>query len=173
MNLQTFKSDVISKKNKLYRFAFQILESQPEAEDTVQEVMIKLWDMGDQLDEYQSIEALAVRMVKNLSLNKRKAKRNQMYSMENLDNHSTTSFISPDKAIEMKDTKRLVEDAMEQLSETQEMILRLRDIEEYEMEEIAKIMQKDETYIRVNLCRARKKISEILINQNKYGTASY
>ena len=50
---------------KLYGFAFRILRNQEEAEDAVQEIFIKLWKMGQKLDEYNSIDALATTMTKN------------------------------------------------------------------------------------------------------------
>jgi RNA polymerase sigma-70 factor (ECF subfamily) len=45
----------------------------------------------------------------------------------------------------------------------------LRDIEEYEFDEIAKVLDMNETAIRVSLSRARKTIREKLTNTHSYG----
>jgi len=45
----------------------------------------------------------------------------------------------------------------------------LRDIEEYEFDEIAKVLDMNETAIRVSLSRARKTIREKLTNTHRYG----
>jgi RNA polymerase sigma-70 factor (ECF subfamily) len=45
----------------------------------------------------------------------------------------------------------------------------MRDVEGYELEEIANILDSDETNVRVNLSRARKSIREELIKMMNYG----
>jgi len=45
----------------------------------------------------------------------------------------------------------------------------MRDIEEYEFEEISKIMDMNEIAIRVALSRARKTIRTFMLKTNDYG----
>ena len=59
---------------KLYGFAFRILRSREEAEDVVQEIFIRLWKMGNKLDEFKSPEALATTMTKNYCIDMIKKK---------------------------------------------------------------------------------------------------
>jgi RNA polymerase sigma-70 factor (ECF subfamily) len=54
------------------------------------------------------------------------------------------------------------------LPEQQQTIIQLRDIEGYDFEEIAEILDMNENAVRVNLSRARKKVREILINSKIY-----
>ena len=68
MELQEFQHKVYPLKNKLFRFAKRLLDHTEEAEDIVQEVFIKLWNRRDKLDEYRSVEALAMITTKNLCL---------------------------------------------------------------------------------------------------------
>ena len=58
---------------------------------------------------------------------------------------------------------------MDDLPEQQKIIVQLRDIEEYDFAEIAKMLDMNETAIRVNLSRARKTIREKLTNTHQYG----
>ena len=58
---------------------------------------------------------------------------------------------------------------METLPEQQKMIVQLRDIEQYDFDEIAKKLDMKETAIRVALSRARKTIREKLTNTHRYG----
>ena len=55
------------------------------------------------------------------------------------------------------------------LPDKQRIIIHLRDVEGYEFEEIARIIESDETSVRVNLSRARKSIKEQLLNAMNYG----
>ena len=59
---------------------------------------------------------------------------------------------------------------MESLPANQKLILQLRDIEQYEFNEIAKVLDMTETTIRVTLSRARKSIREKLTKTHNYGT---
>ena len=74
MDIKQFKSEIIPYKNKLYRFAYRIVGNGAEAEDVVQEVMIKLWNQRGKLHQYNSIEAWCIQMTKNLSIDKTRSK---------------------------------------------------------------------------------------------------
>ena len=62
-----------------------------------------------------------------------------------------------------------VEKIINQLPEQQRMIIQMRDIEQYEFEEIAKILDMNETAIRVALSRGRKTIREFMSKTHDYG----
>ena len=75
MTIENFKSEVLPIKNKLYRVANRMLNDSAEAEDTVQEVFLRLWSKKEKLKEYRSIEAFAMVITKNLCLDKIKLKK--------------------------------------------------------------------------------------------------
>ena len=164
MELNEFKTQVISTKNKLYRFAKSFLHHEEEAEDTVQDVLLKMWNIRDKLSQYNSVEALAMRMIKNQCLDKLKSKKNGLFNLDENSQSMVSDFVAPDKKLEINDSMDLMQKAMLQLPEQQQQSSRLRDIEEMEFEEIAEILVFDLNYIRVNLSRARKKLREILTN---------
>jgi RNA polymerase sigma-70 factor (ECF subfamily) len=71
----------------------------------------------------------------------------------------------------VKDSVNLVHDLIDQLPEQQRIIIQMRDVEQYEFEEIGKVLGLKPTAIRVALSRARKKIKEQLIKQHSYGVS--
>ena len=87
MELQEFKSTVLPVKDRLYRLALHMLKSVHEAEDTLQDVMVKLWSKRMQLDTYRSVEALAVTMTRNLCLDRLKSKKNAVLVPKNKRQH--------------------------------------------------------------------------------------
>ncbi len=166
MDLQEFQSRVYPLRNKLFRFAKRILDHHEEAEDMVQEAFIRLWNRRDRLGEYRSIEALAMVTVKNLCLDRIKAKR---YPVENMENHR--QFLENMPAETRSDHSDLImgiHQAIRLLPEQQQMIMHLRDIEGYEFEEMSEILEMNENAIRVALSRARKRVREQLINAKRY-----
>jgi RNA polymerase sigma-70 factor (ECF subfamily) len=166
MNLQEFQKKVYPLSNKLFRFAKRILDHTEEAEDIVQEAFIKLWNRRDKLDEYNSVEALAMVTVKNLCLDKIRAKR---YPVEQMDNHRQYIENLPSETrADHSDLIHGIHQAMKQLPDQQQIIIHLRDIEGYEFDEISEIVNMNENAIRVALSRGRKRIREILTNTNVY-----
>ena len=68
MNLEAFENRVLPAKNKLYRFALRFLGNEEEAKDVVQEVLIRVWNGREQMNEIQNWEACCMRITRNLSL---------------------------------------------------------------------------------------------------------
>ncbi len=166
MELQEFQTKVYPLKNKLFRFAKRMLDHTEEAEDLVQEVFIKLWNLRQKLDEYRSVEALAMITTKNLCLDKIKARR---YPVENMENHRQFIESMPDETkMDYSDLIQGIHRAIKLLPEQQQMIVHLRDIEGYEFEEISDIVDMNENAIRVALSRARKRIRELMTKSNLY-----
>ncbi len=73
------------------------------------------------------------------------------------------------KQVEAKDSLSWVEKIMEELPEQQKMVLQLRDVEEYDFDEIGELLNMKPTAIRVTLSRARKTVREKLMQKHSYG----
>jgi RNA polymerase sigma-70 factor (ECF subfamily) len=73
------------------------------------------------------------------------------------------------KQVEAKDSADWVSRIIEELPEQQKIIVQLRDIEAYDFDEIAKVVDMNPTAIRVALSRARKTIREQLTKTHRYG----
>ena len=169
MNQNEFMQLVSPFKDKLYRVAKRLLVSTEEAEDATQEVLVKLWVKHESLSAYNSVEALAMTMTKNYCLDQLKSKR--AGNLRIVHNNFTDREAPLQKQVEDADTMNWVEKVINQLPEQQRLIVQMRDIEQYEFEEIAKIMEMNETAIRVALSRARKTIREFMIKTHRYGIA--
>ncbi|MFH1159724.1 MAG: sigma-70 family RNA polymerase sigma factor [bacterium] len=166
MNLEQFTLQVIPLKNKLFRFAKRILDHTEEAEDIVQEVLIKLWNRRDSLDTYRSVEALAMITTKNMCLDRLKTKK---YRVDRMEDHTRFLENLPDEQKEDLSEEILrVKKAMKMLPPQQQMIMQLRDIEGYDFESIAAILEMNENAVRVNLSRARKRIREMITTTQLY-----
>ncbi len=154
-------------KDKLFRLAKRLLVSTEEAEDATQEILVKLWNKNQSLEKYNSIEAFAITMTKNYCLDQLKSKRAQVLKLvhDNFDNNQADL----QKKLEDEDSLNWVEKIMNNLPEQQKLIVQMREIEQYEFEEIAKILEMNETAIRVALSRARKTIRDAMTKKHNYG----
>ena len=130
-------------------------------EDVVQEVFLKLWYIRDELDRYDSVEALAVQITKHLCLNRLRAFR---YRQEKLSDSATfAADDNPYIALEQKDSVSQVMHIMKQLPGLQQTILRMKHVDGFEVKEIAELTGSSPEAVRVNLSRARKKVKELFL----------
>jgi RNA polymerase sigma factor (sigma-70 family) len=162
MNLDSFKKHVLPLNKKLFHYAYLLLKNRSEAEDAVQEVCLKLWKIRDSLENFNSIEAFAIKVTRNWCLDRIKAKK-PLYVENYLSWSEQDSGVSdPYRSLEQEEHWNMLLRVLDQLPEQQRMIVHLRDIEGLEFEEIAEIMDMNINAIRVTLSRARTKIKEEL-----------
>ena len=167
MNQNEFMQLVNPFKGKLYRVAKRLLVSTEEAEDATQEVLVKLWNRNKTLDEYKSVEAVAMTMTKNYCLDQLKSKR--AGNMKIVHNNFTDREAGLQQKLEDNDTWSWVEKIINNLPEQQKLIVQMRDIEEMEFKEMSDVLEINEQAIRTALSRARKTIRDKMIKTHDYG----
>jgi RNA polymerase sigma-70 factor (ECF subfamily) len=167
MNQNDFVLLVNPFKDKVFRLAKRLLVSTEEAEDATQEVLVKLWNRNGNLSDFGSVEAFAMTMTKNYCLDQLKAKRTG--NLKIVHTNYVDREAGLDKKMEDLDSLNWVEKIMDQLPVQQRLIIQMRDIEQYEFEEIAKILEMNESAIRVALSRARKTIRDYMTKTHNYG----
>lgn len=167
MNQSEFLKTVIPFKDKVFRLAKRLLVSTEEAEDATQELYFKLWKNKAKLKDYKSIEAFAMTMTKNYCFDRLKSK--QASNLTLVHSNYKEKGTGLQKQLELNDSVSLVHQLIENLPEQQKVIIQLRDIEQYEFDEIAELLGVKPTAIRVSLSRARKTIREQLLKQHSYG----
>ena len=167
MTQAEFLNLVMPFKDKVFRLAKRLLVSKEEAEDATQEILLKLWNNKEQIQNYKNVEAFSMTMTKNFCLDKLKSKHAQ--NLKIVHNNYQDNNVSLQKQVEVNDSLDWVSKIMEELPEQQKIILQLRDIEQYDFSEIAKMLDMNETAIRVSLSRGRKTLREKLTKTHNYG----
>jgi RNA polymerase sigma-70 factor (ECF subfamily) len=141
------------------------LQNNEDAEDMVQEVFLKLWIVRNTLSQYTSLEAFAMRMTKNMCLNKLKANKGGMVDITQ--QHLQTTLIPPDKELELSNSASTMTQIIQLLPPQQRLVIQLREVEELEMEEIAHIAGLTVNNVQATLCIARKRVREIYTNYER------
>jgi RNA polymerase sigma-70 factor (ECF subfamily) len=168
MLAKDFKTDVLPMSNKLLRFALQILQDDEEAKDVLQDTFLKLWQKRDDLGKVENLEAFAIRMIRNRCLDVIRARRT--VSMEVVKKNKLADEVSSDsELLENADSVGLIKRIISGLPELQRTVIQLRDIEQFEYEEIAEATELNVNAIRVNLSRARKKVRDEILKIQNYG----
>lgn len=161
MKTISFQTDILPLKNELYRMALRITMNAEEAEDVVQETMMKVWSRRDQWNQIDSIEAFCLTICRNLSLDKLRRMDNQTQSLDaayDPKDHGVAS--NPEEQAIQSDRIRLVRQMISQLPEKQRSCMQLRDMEGKSYKDIATILDITEEQVKVNIFRARQTIRE-------------
>lgn len=157
---------VNSLHDTVYRLARSIITSDAEAEDIVQDVFERVWRTRDTVLQSQYPRAYVCRMAHNLAIDRQRARQRAQSFMIAED---SSPIADGDSETTTKDMAALTRKLIAQLPEKQRLAIHMRDIEGYEMDEIANLLESDEASVRVNISRARKSIREQLIKIVNYG----
>jgi len=165
-----FRTDVLPLKDELFRLALRITLNRAEAEDVVQETMLKVWNRRERWDEIESIEAFCLTICRNLSLDRLRRMDNQSQTLDDQYDPPDRSYAAnPEEQAMQQDRIRLVRQLISQLPEKQRTCMQLREFEGKSYKEIAKVMDISEEQVKVNIFRARQTIKEKYKISEQYG----
>jgi len=163
MQIAKFSQMLSLYKDKMFRYAFNIVGSRFAAEDVVQEAMIKIWKKREQFAEIENKEAWCVTVTRNLAIDKVRAAKKRRAGDITEYHHISDSDPSPDVQLEHKDALQKVGVILDGLPPQQKEIITLRDVEGYTYQEIADILEISVDQVKVNLHRARKSLRSKLL----------
>lgn len=165
MEKDQFIIRVLPLKEQLLRYARRFTGCEEEARDTVQEVFVKLWTIRSELHKYDSLGALSMHITRNLCLNAlKREKRKRSFA----DWFSRSGAVPAEESrLEVKDEYAHVLRIVDRLPGLQQSILRMKYIDELEVEEIAQLTGSSPEAIWMNLSRARKKVRELFNKSEK------
>lgn len=159
-------NSLLQLKNVLYRMALRITLNTQEAEDVVQDTLLKLWDRREQLGEINSVEAFAMTMCRNIALDHRKLTENTNYSLDALDFDRVDNSLDPIEKMHRQEQMGQIKNIMATLPEKQRTCMQLRDFEGKSYKDIAEIMNMSEENVKINIFRARKTVKEKIFENN-------
>lgn len=165
----SFRNDVLPLKNQLYRLALRITLDSTEAEDIVQETLIKVWDKRESWDSIDSIEAFSLTICRNLALDHIKRQDQQNDSLDDSADNRPDQSSNPDEQMIQRDRINLVKRLVDQLPEKQRSCMQLRDFEGKSYKEIAQVLGITEEQVKVNIFRARQTVKNRFKEYDNYG----
>ncbi len=163
-----FRDDILPLKDKLFRLALRITMNRAEAEDVVQDTMLRLWERREEWHTIQSIEAFSMTICRNLALDRNGAARHSnLYLDEEMD--APPSSITPLDELDSKMRLEALRRFIDELPEVQRSIILLRDHEGKTYSEIAEILSLNESQVKVYLHRARIRLRAQCTKNEEYG----
>jgi RNA polymerase sigma-70 factor (ECF subfamily) len=134
-----------------------------EAEDIAQDVMLRLWQMHEELERFRSVEAIVALMAKHLIRNHQRRKPSEVLDEAMIVSMNT----SPHEVLETKENEEWLSAKLQQLPTTQRTLLYMRQVERKSHEEIAILLGIEVTSVSTLLARARRTLLEEIKRRNK------
>ena len=155
MTEREYNECVTTYADNVYRFILKNLRHEEDARDVVQTAFEKMWRNREDVDARKSKSYLFTVAYHQMIDHIRKVKRIQL-----------KEEFSDEVRIQnrpVNNLKKILEEALSRLSETQRSLVLLKDYEGYSYEEIGKITGLNESQVKVYLHRARVQLKEYLV----------
>lgn len=156
----SFQNDVLPLKNEIFRLALRITLDRAEAEDIVQDTLVKVWSKRDSWSTLDNIEAYAMTVCRNLALDRNRRAENKNARLDAGNVQEPVASSNPYESMVHKDNLRVVGQIIDSLPEKQRSCIQLRDIEGKSYKEIAAVLDITEEQVKVNIFRARQTIRQ-------------
>lgn len=157
MTKEEFKQAVSTLRPQLTGQARRYLAEDGEAEDAVQDVLLRLWQMHERLRP--PIEGLATVLTRNICIDLLRRRRNSVSCQ--------TLAIEAPEVGQSERLERLMA-VVDRLPDVQQTLLRLRHMQGMEMKELATLLQMSEAAVRKALSRARMAVRDEYMRRQKY-----
>lgn len=155
MTEQEYNQCVRDHSDGVYRFIFKNLRNREDARDVVQSAFEKMWNNRSTIDPQRCKSFLFTvayhQMIDHI-------RRDRMIIVKEELREEAVTFTRGN------DTRRILDEALSRLNETQRSLVLLKDYEGYSYEEIGQITGLSESQVKVYLHRARIQLKNYLVS---------
>ena len=160
MTTTEFISCVRTERNRMLLTASQWLQAEEDAEDAVQEVLLKLWEARGRLttpEDFHKYSAIAVR---NTALNILRTQRHQHTTLPPEENVLPVHSPTADRELEEAEERRIMRTIISRLPASHKAMLNMRNVRQMSYGEIASILGITEAAVRMRVSRIRRQLVE-------------
>ncbi len=149
---------------KLYNFVMMISKNNTyQAEEIVQRVFVKIWEVRDTLDPSKSFNSFLLTIGKNMLLNEMHHEMIKFVYAEYVTKTQNENSNQSEKNIEYTFLKLYLDSLVEELTPARKEVFILSRMEQYTIKEIAQKLNKSEKTVEKQLAQANEFIRKQLI----------
>ncbi len=165
MNQEEFKTNILPLQSSMQRLAEHLLGNSDDAEDTVQEVFVTLWNKRNELDHIVRLQNYCLQSVRLRCidiLRKRSADSRQILELSSITDQKIF-----DEVAENERRCDMLHSLMQQLPEKQRKIIQMKYFENCDTKQIESSLQMSSANVYTTLSRAieslRNKLKNIVL----------
>ena len=164
--MRRFRKQCQQHKDRIFTFALYFLGNREDAEDTTQEVLLRLWDQGRHFSG-DHLAAWITKVTRNACIDRLRQRQSyQTIVQADPDNkHQDRAAIQhPDPAAQTEagEFRRQLEQALSKLTEPHRSIVVLREIQQMSYEQIGSALDLPLNTVKVYLHRGRQQLRQHL-----------
>ena len=160
--LPAFEQLVEKYQNMVFTLAFRVLQNHEDAEEVAQDVFVKVFNSLKNFQQKSNFKTWLYRIVYNESINRLRSRKKRV-PLVDLNEETTLHLFDPGSINDSNDEIQFIQKAIQNLPETERIILSLYYYEDMPVKEIAKITELTETNVKTRLFRSRQKLYDDLI----------
>ena len=145
-------------KSYAFTIALKILENRSEAEEAAQDSFIKAYHHLKGFNRESKFSTWLYRIAFNTAISYKRKRKATYQSIENV----VVEYDQGEDALEKRDKKQFIEQAMSKLNEADRLALNLFYLQEFSLEEIAEITGMQANTVKVRVHRARQRLADEL-----------
>ncbi len=155
-------------KDRLLNFIYRFVNDLDQAEDLVQDTLLKLYTHKDSYQEIAKFSTWLYTIAANLARTElRKKKRRKTFSVTELSREDrefiiASSDVDPSEDLSSQNFEKSVQRALAELPDDFKTIIILRDIQELSYDEISKIVDVPLGTVKSRINRGRVKLQQLL-----------
>lgn len=157
-------------KNLVFSIALKILNNREDAEEVAQDCFLKVFQALKTFEKKSKFSTWLYRIVYNAAISRTRKKRLEVVPMDDyvIHNYTEDDICSGVDEIEPEEQKRMIEQAMERLTDDDNLLITLFYKGENSIEDISNITGLSMSNVKVRLHRIRKKLhDELAVMMNK------
>ena len=160
--LPAFEQLVEKYQTMVFTLAFRVLQNHEDAEEVAQDVFVKVFNSLKNFQQKSNFKTWLYRIVYNESINRLRSRKKRI-PLVDLNEKTTLHLFDPGSINDSSDEIKFIQKAIQNLPETERIILSLYYYEDMPVKEIAKITELTETNVKTRLFRSRQKLYDDLI----------
>ncbi len=161
-----FEALTMRYREALYRLMLTRTGSAHDAEDLIQETLIKVFINLARYDKSYTFGQWIYTIARNTLIDSHR-RRHDDFSLDDRFTITDLKSPTPEQCVINRQERRQIEEAVERLSPTHAQLFRMRFLEEYSYEEIAERLNMPLGTVKTNIHRARAKMCQYLLEGDK------
>ena len=166
MEESAFVERIVPLRRKVMAASLNAGATRNEAEDIAQDVLLRFWQMRNELSSVRSLDALAARMARNMTLNMHR-RRPHLSLDESKAPLQIVTTATPSRLLEEKEATEWLYRKLDELPATEHSILYMRQVERLSGRDIARILGIEDSSVSTLLARARRKMLQEIERRNR------
>ena len=155
MDIESIIYDLAPKLERIVIRFISSTNSRAEVEDIVQESLITLWELNSKGYEIQNVEALAIKITKNICV---AHYRKQRIATLDINDNMLVGDTGTSDSIEEAENEVIIANLFNHLTPTERELVQMRNSQGLSLDEIAEVTGKPKNSIKVTLSKARRKL---------------